>query len=197
MPITLSNLAAAVRAFLPDGPMDDTPDRYVLPVGVRGLGATGIALTASTGWFVYMGRANRNWTPAAFSWLCRTAPTGTGQHEVWLGTSPNAPIYNTTQTLTRLWSASSTSIMSITAMTRFTSGLPQINSGVHLWAGIRASAWTAQPSCEGGSYSCRSGGALTWASATDLTQSGGASIASGTLTLPAVSQITHMLRLER
>jgi hypothetical protein len=195
MPITLSNLAADLIARLNSGPMDQDPGAFVLPAGQRPVGTTGTGLTASRAVFVYMGRARRNWTPQAISFLCRTAPTGTGQTEVWMGTSPNAPTRGTAQTLTRTWSQLTTTIHVTNALTRFTTSVPQIAVGSHLWLGVRAATWTGMPSLEASSYSLGSG-VLYWVGSTGLTLSGAASISSGSLTQPAATDLTPTLRLE-
>lgn len=196
MGITWSNIATSLRDRFIAGPLDQTTDRFILPCGQRPIGTTGQALPASRAVFIYMGRATRAWTPAAVAFLCRTAPTGTGQYELWMGTSPNPPIRSTTQTLTRIWSGLSTTIPATTAVTRFTTALPQIAAGAYVWLGARSVAWTTQPSIEASSYGVQSGSVFYWVGATDLTLGGGATIASGSLTIPPVTDLTPTLRLE-
>ena len=197
MGLTFSNLGPALAALFHTGPMDQTNDTMIGPVRMSGIGTTGSGLTAARAVFVYMGRARRAWTPSAISALIRTAPTGTGQIEMWMGTSAQPPLRNTTRELTRVWSWMTTVAPTTTVPLRFTAPtIPQIASGAHLWLGIRSVSWTAQPSVEAGGLGGLTGSVMFSTTVGDLTLSPAASIATGSLTIPAAGDLTPYLRLE-
>lgn len=195
MPLSFSNLAAEVVSRLIAGNMDQSFNQSVIPAGVSGLGATSQTLTNARAVFVYMGQATRSWTPTNMSALVRTAASGAGQTELWLGTTANAP-NKAVQALTRLASGSSTTIFAANAVCRLANST-QISRGAHVWMGIRCAYATTQIGVEAGGYAMALGNTMYWASATDLNGAGGASIGTGSLTLPAVNDLSLILRLER
>jgi len=111
------------------------------------LNAASAALTNGTttiAYFVYLGKTVNSITPKFVEGFCVTAGAGVTSIEVGLFSSPNPPD-KTTQTLTKLASATVTSFAANTVFRNATAMSTAVNAGVQLWAGIRVAFSTTAP----------------------------------------------------
>lgn len=152
-----------------------------------GRAAVGTFATVSgTAYYVYVGRAARNFTATFVEFYVTTAGAGAQTAEVGLFSSTNAPS-KAGQTLTKIVATGTVDSVTTTGVKRNTTTFAQaITAGKHLWAAARFAMATTQPTCaglagdmsQGRIHTTTGGGALT-----------GLSTAAGTI--PAIATATN------
>lgn len=152
-----------------------------------GRAAVGTFLTISgTAYYVYVGRAAKNFTAAFVEFYVTTAGAGAQTAELGLFSSTNPPS-KAGQTLTNIVATGTVASVTTTGVKRNTTTFAQaISAGTHLWAAARFAMATTQPTCaglagdmsQGRIHTTTGGGALT-----------GLSTAAGTI--PAIATATN------
>ena len=153
----------------------------------------GLALTAATAYCVYMGRTVRAVTVAFLEFVVTSAGAGTQTAEAGIFSSP-APPNKSSQTLTKLAATGTVDATTGTGVKRNTSSFAlAIAANVHVWAVLRVSMATTQPTLAGlGTLDWAEGLVETLASASALT---GITTLAATIPAHSTAVIAPELRL--
>lgn len=130
------------------------------------VGANGTFVTISqTAYFVYLGYTDRALTPKHVEFQVTVVGAGAETaKEVGLFSSPSPPS-KADQTLTKLVSGATDTLVSVGVKRNTTPFGTSIAAGTHLWAGIRTQLATTQPTCLGLGQDMNQGRLLSLAAA--------------------------------
>lgn len=147
-------------------------------------GGAGFLLVSGVGYWVYLGRVVKAFTPKHVEFHLSTVGAGAQTVEVGFFSTPSAP-KKAAQSLTKLVASATVDSLTVgTGVKRNTTPFAtSIAAGTHLWAGIRTAMATTQPTIWGLGVDMGQGQILFLAAAGALTGAGpfaGGLIAAGT-----------------
>lgn len=163
--------AAAVLATLGAAALTDLEMAWRVVLQSRLPSISVFSLNDGTGYFVYVGKLSTQRTPLYVEFHVSSGGTGAQTAEVGLFSTPNGPS-KAGQSLTKLVATGTVDDLTTTGIKRNTSAFATaVAAGTHLWAGIRTSMATNEPTIsalsrdmsQGHILDCAGSGALTGA----------------------------------